>query len=62
MEKSDIFKNYVSGWFWVDICATIDWSVIIAAFDLPTGARPPPGLRRIRAESPACRVSVRPQP
>lgn len=24
-----IFKNYISGWFWVDFSATVQWSAIL---------------------------------
>ena len=31
MEKGAIVKNYLSGWFFIDLIATVDWGLMIAA-------------------------------
>ena len=31
MDKGKIIKNYLGGWFWVDIVATVEWDIIAAS-------------------------------
>lgn len=41
MEKREIVKNYMAGWFWVDFIATVEWDLIITATMDGSGSPPP---------------------
>ena len=38
MDKAKIVKKYISGWFWIDISATVQWEIILGTAGFSTNS------------------------